>query len=123
MKVTNEAAPRVLPVTRVAEDGATYYGPFPRVRALARTVSGRGVAGINEAKDLCQGETLCGACQDACPINIDIPRMLLALRAKLAEGDASWNVRVKSRAERAATTAASPRNTGPHMRSIPGPPP
>jgi L-lactate dehydrogenase complex protein LldF len=50
------------------------------------------LAGINAAKDLCQGETLCGACQDACPINIDIPRMLLALRAKLAEGDPKWNV-------------------------------
>jgi L-lactate dehydrogenase complex protein LldF len=50
------------------------------------------LAGINEAKDLCQGETLCGACQDACPINIDIPRMLLALRSKLAQGDPEWNV-------------------------------
>lgn len=38
VKVTNEPAPRVLPVTRVAPDGSTYYGPFPRVRALARTV-------------------------------------------------------------------------------------
>jgi len=50
------------------------------------------LAGINAAGDLCQGETLCGACQDACPINIDIPRMLLALRAKLAEGDPGWGV-------------------------------
>ncbi len=48
--------------------------------------------GINRHKDLCQGETLCGACQDACPVNIDIPRMLLALRAKLADGDANWHV-------------------------------
>ena len=38
VKVTCEQAPRVLPVTRVTEDGATYYGPFPRVGALARTV-------------------------------------------------------------------------------------
>jgi excinuclease ABC subunit C len=38
VKVTREPAPRVLPVTRVAEDGATYYGPFPRVRAVADTV-------------------------------------------------------------------------------------
>ncbi len=38
VKVTAEVAPRVLPVSRVAEDGATYYGPFPRVSALARTV-------------------------------------------------------------------------------------
>lgn len=38
VKVTREPAPRVLPVTRVVEDGATYYGPFPRVKALAHTV-------------------------------------------------------------------------------------
>jgi L-lactate dehydrogenase complex protein LldF len=50
------------------------------------------LAGINRFKDLCQGETLCGACQDACPVNIDLPRMLLALRAKLADGDANWQV-------------------------------
>ena len=58
------------------------------------------LAGINEAKDLCQGETLCGACQDACPINIDIPRMLLALRAKLAEGDPGWDVSPSSGTEK-----------------------
>jgi L-lactate dehydrogenase complex protein LldF len=51
------------------------------------------VAGINRAKDLCQGETLCGACQDACSVNIDLPRMLLALRAKLADGDPKWAVK------------------------------
>jgi L-lactate dehydrogenase complex protein LldF len=50
------------------------------------------LAGINRCKDLCQGETLCGACQDACPVNIDIPRMLLGLRAKLADGDDNWGV-------------------------------
>lgn len=38
VKITREAAPRLLPVSRVAEDGATYYGPFPRVQAVARTV-------------------------------------------------------------------------------------
>jgi L-lactate dehydrogenase complex protein LldF len=58
------------------------------------------LAGINEAKDLCQGETLCGACQDACPVNIDIPRMLLALRAKLAEGDPAWDVSPSSGTEK-----------------------
>jgi excinuclease ABC subunit C len=36
IKVTNEPAPRVFPVSRVLDDGATYYGPFPRVAALAR---------------------------------------------------------------------------------------
>jgi len=38
VKVTREPAPRVLPVTRVVEDGATYYGPFPRVHAVTETV-------------------------------------------------------------------------------------
>jgi L-lactate dehydrogenase complex protein LldF len=57
------------------------------------------LAGINRAKDLCQGETLCGACRDACPVNIDIPRMLRLLRSKLAEGDPHWNVRPQNRLE------------------------
>lgn len=38
VKVTAERAPRVLPVTRIAHDGASYYGPFPRVKAVSRTV-------------------------------------------------------------------------------------
>lgn len=38
VKVTREQAPRMLLVTRIAEDGATYYGPFPRIGALARTI-------------------------------------------------------------------------------------
>jgi len=38
VKVTREPAPRVLPVTRIIEDGATYYGPFPRIQEVAVTV-------------------------------------------------------------------------------------
>lgn len=38
VKVTSEAAPRVLPVSQVTEDGSSYYGPFPRVKALAHTI-------------------------------------------------------------------------------------
>lgn len=48
--------------------------------------------GINKAKDLCQGEPLCGACKKACPVDINLPRMLLGLRAKLAQGDPDWEV-------------------------------
>ena len=58
------------------------------------------LVGINRAKDLCLGETLCGACQDACPVNIDIPRMLLELRAMLATGDANWDVTPANRVEK-----------------------
>ena len=50
------------------------------------------LVGINRARHLCQGETLCGACRQACPIDIDLPRMLLQLRTQLAEGDPQWSV-------------------------------
>jgi len=38
IKITNEAAPRVLSVARVLPDGATYFGPFPRPGFLALTL-------------------------------------------------------------------------------------
>ena len=43
------------------------------------------LAGLKESKDLPYASSLCGACRDACPVKIDIPRMLLHLRGKLAE--------------------------------------
>jgi L-lactate dehydrogenase complex protein LldF len=75
--------------------GFAYSGPVGAVVTPLLT-------GINRAKDLCQGETLCGACKDACSMDIDLPRMLLALREKLAYGDAQWQVAPASRAERLA---------------------
>jgi excinuclease ABC subunit C len=54
VKVTHEPAPRLLPVTRVAHDGATYFGPFPRVRSVARTV--RELATVLGLRD-CPGST------------------------------------------------------------------
>lgn len=50
------------------------------------------MVGVNRAKDLCKGESLCGACRQACPVDNDLPRMLLALRRKLAQGDHRWQV-------------------------------
>ena len=73
--------------------GYVYCGP---VGAVVTPL----LVGINRAKDLCQGETLCGACQDICPVNIDIPRMLLAMRVKLAEGDSAWGVTPADRKEK-----------------------
>lgn len=54
VKVTAEPAPRILPVTRVTEDGSTYYGPFPRVKALTHTI--RELARTLELRD-CPGTT------------------------------------------------------------------
>lgn len=55
--------------------------------------------GINQYADLCKGETLCGACRDVCPVENDLPRMLTALRHKLAYGDVAWQVRPHNRIE------------------------
>ncbi len=55
--------------------------------------------GVNKHADLCQGETLCGACRDICPVSMDIPRMLLALRKHLANGSRYWNTEKESRIE------------------------
>jgi L-lactate dehydrogenase complex protein LldF len=55
--------------------------------------------GINKHADLCKGETLCGACKDICPVEIDLPRMLSALRHKLAYGSDRWNTRQQNPAE------------------------
>jgi len=38
VKLTRERAGRVLPVTRVVDDAATYFGPFPKVGRVAETV-------------------------------------------------------------------------------------
>ena len=46
-----------------------------------------GLVGVAEAKDLPNASTLCGACRDACPVQINIPRMLLHLRHKQAESN------------------------------------
>jgi L-lactate dehydrogenase complex protein LldF len=73
--------------------GYAYTGP---VGAVVTPL----LVGINRAKDLCLGETLCGACQEACAVNINLPRMLLALRAKLAEGDPGWGVAPADRREK-----------------------
>ncbi len=54
------------------------------------------LAGLEKGKDLFFGETLCGACRDACPVDIDLPRMLLAHWARLIEGDARANCRAKA---------------------------
>jgi L-lactate dehydrogenase complex protein LldF len=80
--------------------GHVYSGP---VGAVVTPL----LVGINRAKHLCQGETLCGACQDICPVNIDLPRMLLELRWKLANGDADWQVQKENHLEKAAYQAWS----------------
>jgi L-lactate dehydrogenase complex protein LldF len=45
--------------------------------------------GIEKRSTLPFASTLCGACFDACPVRIDIPEVLLHLRAKVVEAEAT----------------------------------
>jgi L-lactate dehydrogenase complex protein LldF len=57
--------------------GDTYPGPIGAVVTP-------GLRGLGGWSELPQASTLCGACRDVCPVRLDIPRMLLGLRARPA---------------------------------------
>lgn len=84
--------------------GHSYGSPYPGPIGAVITPL---LFGVNRAAHLCQGESLCGACKDACPVDIDLPRMLLALRAMLADGDRAWDTRRKSTLEKGIFSAWS----------------
>ena len=77
--------------------GHSYGSPYPGPIGSVITPL---LFGVNRAAHLCQGESLCGACKNACPVDIDLPRMLLELRAMLADGDEGWGTRRKSSLEK-----------------------
>jgi L-lactate dehydrogenase complex protein LldF len=57
--------------------GDTYPGPVGAVVTP-------GLRGLGPWSELPGASTLCGACRDVCPVRLDIPRMLLALRKDVA---------------------------------------
>ena len=59
--------------------GNTYSGP---IGAVISPLLGQDIV---ENKELPYASTLCGACRDACPVQIDLPGMLLSLRRDLVE--------------------------------------
>lgn len=58
--------------------GTVYSGPMGAVVTP-------GLHGMGPWWDLPHASTLCGACQEVCPVGIEIPRMLLELRRQAAE--------------------------------------
>jgi len=58
--------------------GGTYSGPIGAVLTPLQD-------GLDAFGDLPQASTLCGACADACPVRIDLPRLLLDLRDDAAQ--------------------------------------
>ena len=68
--------------------GYTYPGPI----GILLTAM---LEGPKSVKDLAHASSLCGACADACPVRIDIPRMLIELRKEVADKRiAPWPERV-----------------------------
>ena len=68
--------------------GHTYPGPIGIL--LTAMLNGPGAV-----KDLAHASSLCGACADACPVRIDIPRMLIELRREVDEKRiAPWTERI-----------------------------
>lgn len=60
--------------------GSVYPGPIGAVISPQ-------LFGLKESSQLPYASSLCGACRDVCPVKIDIPELLLHLRAKVAEGE------------------------------------
>ncbi|MEX0926410.1 MAG: LutB/LldF family L-lactate oxidation iron-sulfur protein [Dehalococcoidia bacterium] len=73
--------------------GWVYPGPIGAIVTPALT-------GLKQGKDLPYASTLCGACREACPVKIDLPRMLLELRGQVTEGHPDPTQRSSSFAER-----------------------
>ncbi len=61
--------------------GSVYSGPIGAVVTP-------GMTGDKAANTLPFASSLCGACREACPVKIDLPRMLLELRRQAMEGQA-----------------------------------
>lgn len=65
--------------------GSTYSGPIGAV------ITPLLPAHVTEPEKLPHASTLCGACREACPVKIDLPRLLVDLRAdQVDEGETAW---------------------------------
>lgn len=61
--------------------GSVYPGPIGAVITPQ-------LIGISKASQLPYASSLCGACKEVCPVRIDIPELLLHLRAEITDGTA-----------------------------------
>ena len=73
--------------------GWVYPGPIGAIVTPVMT-------GLKDASNLPAASSLCGACHDACPVKINIPRMLLELRYRTAEGSTDPKERTSTLNER-----------------------
>jgi L-lactate dehydrogenase complex protein LldF len=48
------------------------------------------LSGLSSGRSLPYASSLCGACYEVCPVEIDIPRVLVHLRGRVVESDPPW---------------------------------
>ncbi|UCC49642.1 MAG: iron-sulfur cluster-binding protein [Gemmatimonadota bacterium] len=77
----------VCPVYR--EIGGHAYGATPYSGPIGAVITPLLAADVTAAKELPFASSLCGACRDACPVKIDLPRLLLDLRDEVIQRRAS----------------------------------
>lgn len=65
--------------------GSVYPGPIGAVITPQ-------LIGLKKASQLPYASSLCGACREVCPVKINIPELLLHLRAQVVEGEANGQV-------------------------------
>jgi L-lactate dehydrogenase complex protein LldF len=70
----------VCPVYRLI-GGHAYGGVYP---GPVGSVVMPGLHGAQDWSELAQASSLCGACRDVCPVRIDLPHLLLAVRQEAA---------------------------------------
>ena len=112
--------------------GSTYSGPIGAV------VSGLLHNSVTDVDKLPYASSLCGACRDACPVQIDLPRLLLDLRADevqdhetsriehMAMQNFGWMMGSRTRYEAAGKLAGAGSNllawfSGGSIKELPGP--
>jgi len=69
--------------------GSVYPGPIGAVITPQ-------LIGLGKAAQLPYASSLCGACREVCPVKIDIPELLLHLRAEITEGQKAEGSRQKA---------------------------
>lgn len=79
--------------------GSVYPGPIGAVITPQ-------LIGISKAKQLPYASSLCGACKEVCPVKIDIPELLLHLRAEITDGTAGGSAENAERKPRFAESFA-----------------
>ena len=93
--------------------GWVYSGPIGAVVSPVLT-------DVPNAKDLPYASSLCGACKEACPVKIDLPRMLLYLRSEVTEGNTDSSRKKSSPLEKLAMKAWQASVSGPAMLRLAG---